>query len=403
MTVSINRDLVSRVRTTLAGGTPTPRDVLAAVMTDPEPSLLDGVSLLRLGSQVYDELAGLGPLTDLFQDPAVTDVVVNGPSQVWVDTGSGLRLEPGYGFADADELRGLAVRLAAAGGARLDESRPCADVRLPDGSRLHAVLPPIAVRGPYLSLRTLRRQSLDLDALVRLGTLTHDSMQIVDAILRARLAFVVSGGTGSGKTTLLAALLALVPATERIVVVEDTTELAPAHPHIVSLQARQSNVEGAGEVNLRDLVRNALRMRPDRLVVGECRGAEVVDLLGALNTGHEGGATTVHANAAADVPARFEALGLLAGVPRAALQAQLAAGLAVVLQLVRVGPVRSLHEVGLLVMDGGQVRAATAWHRDRGPGPVAHELARQLVDRCVPPPAALLAAMGWSTVQGGLP
>ena len=403
MTVGVDRDLVSRVRATLAGGAPTPREVLAAVMADPAPALLDGVSLLRLGTQVYDEVAGLGPLTELIADPAVTDVVVNGPSQVWVDRGSGLRLCQGYGFTDAEALRSFAVRLAASGGVRLDESRPCADARLPDGSRLHAVLPPVAVRGPYLSVRTLRRQSLGLEALVRLGTLTHESMQIVDALVRARLAHVISGGTGSGKTTLLGAMLALVPPTERIVIVEDTTELAPAHPHAISLQSRQSNVEGTGEVGLRDLVRHALRMRPDRLVVGECRGAEVVELLGALNSGHEGGATTVHANAAADVPARFEALGLLAGVPRTALQAQLAAGLAVVLQLVRLGPVRSLHEVSLLLTDDQQIRSVTAWHRDRGNGPAADRLARLLADRGVHPPAALLAPAARPTHSGGFP
>jgi pilus assembly protein CpaF len=230
-------------------------------------------------------------------------------------------------------------------------------------------------------------------------------MQIVDAIVQARLAFVVAGGTGTGKTTLLGAMLALAPPTERIVIVEDTTELAPAHPHVVSLQCRQSNVEGNGEVGLRDLVRAAMRMRPDRLVVGECRGREVIDLLGALNTGHEGGATTVHANAANDVPARFEALGLLAGVPRSALHSQLAAGLALVLQLARVGHVRSLHEVGLLLADGDRITSLPAWRRGQGRGPAAGQLARLLADRGVSPPVALLAAPvePASTVLGGRP
>jgi Flp pilus assembly CpaF family ATPase len=176
------------------------------------------------------------------------------------------------------------------------------DTRLPDGTRVHAVLPPVAVDGPLLSLRTFRHRAFSLDDLVRAGTLTVSSAALVDAVVRARLSYVVSGGTGSGKTTLLAALLGRVPARERIVVVEDSTELRPHHPHVVALQARPSNVEGRGAVGLRDLVRQALRMRPDRLVVGECRGPEVVDVLSALNTGHEGGAATLHANTAGDVP-----------------------------------------------------------------------------------------------------
>ncbi len=384
-------DLVRRVRHRLTdgGGPTTHRAVIEAIRAEPGQAVLGGTTLLRVGERVFDQVAGLGPLATVLADPSVTDVVVNGPGEVWVDRGAGLLPAPDVRFADEADLRGFAQRLAAGAGRRLDDACPYVDVRLPDGSRMHAVLPPLAVRGPYMSVRTLRRQAYSLDDLVRVGTLTLASAQLVEAIVRSRLAYVVTGGTGSGKTTVLAALLARVPATERIVIVEDATELAPNHPHVVALQSRLSNVEGAGTVGMRDLVRQALRMRPDRLVVGECRGAEVVDWLGALNTGHEGGAGTVHANAAADVPARFEALGLLGGISREALHAQLAAGLRVALHLNRVGVTRSLEEVCLLDGSGPTVRAVPAWRRDTGAGPAAATLARLLTERGVPAPAVV--------------
>jgi pilus assembly protein CpaF len=348
----------------------------------------------KIDRWVDEDGVGLGPLAGLVADPAVTDVFVNGPAEVWVDRGDGLQRVPGLRFADSDEVRWFAARLAAACGRRLDDASPSVDVRLPDGTRLHAVLPPVAVGGPYLSLRTLRRQSLGLSALVRLGTLTPDSARLLEAIVGARLAYVVAGGTGSGKTTLLGALLSLVPRHERIVIVEDATELRPDHPHVLSLQCRQSNVEGAGAVGLRDLVRAAMRMRPDRLVIGECRGPEVLDWLGALNTGHEGGAGTVHANAAADVPVRFEALGMLGGVSRYAVRAQVAAGLQVVLQMSRLGRLRSLDEIGVLRAEGDAVRADIAWRRLLGPGPAVDELGRLLAGRGVAMPT-VLSGLRW--------
>jgi pilus assembly protein CpaF len=214
--------------------------------------------------------------------------------------------------------------------------------------------------------------------------------ELLRQVVRARLPYLVTGGTGSGKTTLVAALLALVPGDERIVIVEDSAELRPRHPHVVALQARVSNVEGAGQVTLRDLVRQALRMRPDRLVVGECRGAEVVDLLGALNTGHEGGAATLHANSSTDVPARLEALGLMGGVPRQALHAQVAAALRVVVQLRRTPAGRVVDEVCLLTADDQYlVTAIPAWSRERGAGPAGAALATLLESRGVPVPSAL--------------
>jgi pilus assembly protein CpaF len=335
------------------------------------------------------ELPGAGPLTPLLTDPAVSDVLVNG-RQVWVDRGAGL-VRAGIRVGAPEDVRRLAQRLAAAAGRRLDEGCPFTDARLPDGTRLHAVLPPIAVDGPYLSLRTFRPKAFSLGELVSIGSVSSAGAAVLAAIVAARLAYLVTGGTGAGKTTVLATLLGLVPRDERIVLVEDSAELRPSHPHVVALQARTANVEGAGEVGLRALVRQALRMRPDRLVIGECRGAEVVDLLGALNTGHEGGAGTLHANDPHDVPARLEALGLLGGVPRAALHAQLAAALQVVIQVRRTeARLRVVDQVCLLLPDArGLVRAVPAWNRTGGPGPAAAALARLLRQRGVLVPEAL--------------
>jgi len=334
---------------------------------------------LTPATRMPDEVPGAGPLTGLLRDPSVTDVLVNG-REVWVDRGAGLIRTPVL-LGGAEQVRRLAQRLAA----------PFVDVRLPDGTRLHAVLPPIATTGPYLSLRTLRQRSFTLPELITAGTVDAGGAALLAAVVAARLAFVVSGGTGSGKTTILASLLALVPPHERIVLVEDAAELRPTHPHVVGLQARTSNVEGAGDVGLRELVRQALRMRPDRLIVGECRGAEVLDLLGALNTGHEGGAGTLHANGAAEVPARLEALGLLGGVPREALHAQIAAGLHVVVHLRREPAVRVVEQICLLIPAGTRrmVTAVPAWQRGAGAGPAADTLAGLLIARGVAAPAVL--------------
>ena len=239
-------------------------------------------------------------------------MLVNGAEHVYLDRGPGLELT-GVRFPDEESVRRLAQRLAALGGRRLDDATPYVDLRLPDGTRFHAVLAPLARPGTVISLRVPRRQGFTLDELVGHGTLDEATAELLDAIVAARLAFLVSGGTGSGKTTLLAALLARVGPGERLVVVEDASELRPDHPHVVALEGRPANLEGAGAVEVRTLVRQALRMRPDRLVVGEVRGAEIVDLLAALNTGHEGGCGTLHANSAIDVPARVEALALAAG------------------------------------------------------------------------------------------
>ena len=385
--------VVDRVRRRFAldGVEATPAAVVTAVRRETGAGVLGDTTVLRLADQVHDQLVGAGPLAPLLADQEVTDVLVNGV-QVWVDRGAGLQ-RAAVTLRHPDEVRRLAQRLAAACGRRLDDGQPYADARLPDGTRLHAVLPPVATGGPYLSLRTFRQRPFSLPDLVEHGTVAPTVAPVLAAIVAARLAYLVTGGTGSGKTTLLSTLLGLVPPTERIVLVEDAAELRPVHPHVVALQARTANVEGAGAVGLTDLVRQALRMRPDRLVVGECRGAEIVDLLGALNTGHDGGAGTLHANTPRDVPARLEALGMLGGLPRAALHAQVVAALQVVLQVRRTDRGRVLESVSVLLPSGDQ-RLATvvpAWRRLSGAGPGAQALAQLLADRGVVVPAILRA------------
>ncbi|MFF6775386.1 TadA family conjugal transfer-associated ATPase [Streptomyces sp. NPDC012637] len=343
--------LLDAVRQRLAesGAEPTPARVAAALRA--QGRLLGDAEVLGAAEELRCELIGTGPLEPLLADPRVTDVLVSAPDRVWVDRGTGLEAT-GVTFPDAAAVRRLAQRLAAVAGRRLDDARPWVDARLPDGTRMHAVLPPVAVGSTCLSLRVVRPRAFSVGELADAGTVPPGGEPVLRALVEARVSFLVSGGTGSGKTTLLSTLLGLVGPRERIVVAEDSAELRPDHPHVVRLEARPPNQEGAGLVTLRDLVRQALRMRPDRLVVGEVRGPEAVDLLAALNTGHEGGCGTVHANAAADVPARLEALGTAAGLDRAALHSQLGAGLSAVLHLVRDrSGLRRIAEVHVLERD----------------------------------------------------
>jgi pilus assembly protein CpaF len=380
-------DLVDRVRTRLAtgGGATSSAAVAAAVRAESGgvASDLDVLAALRVLRQ---EFVGAGPLDELLRDPRTTDVLVCGPRAVWVDRGRGLE-SAGVRFDDEAAVRRLAQRLALAAGRRLDDASPYVDGWLADaGVRLHAVLPPVAVDGTCLSLRVLRPSTHDLPALRRLGTVDDAGESLLRAVLAARLAFLVSGGTGTGKTTILGALLSAADPRERIVCVEDAQELAPRHPHVVRLVSRPANIEGAGGVVLRDLVRQALRMRPDRLVVGEVRGAEVCELLSALNTGHDGGAGTVHANSAREVPARLEALAATGGLGRAALHSQLAAAVQVVLHMRRrPDGVRVLDVVGVPVRDGGEVVVRSAWSGG-GWGEARPMLGALLTERGVTPP-----------------
>lgn len=294
------------------------------------------------------EHAGFGPLARFVADPAVTDVFLNPDGTVWVDRGAGARVEPALRVPPG-EARELAVRLVAAGGRHLDEATPAVDVRLGDGIRVHGVLPPVSPEAAVLSIRLPRVEQLDLAVLAAAGFFARVPRSRVEALVARRANVLVTGAAGSGKTTLLGAMLSSTPPEERILVVEDVAELRIAHPHLVRLEARQPNLEGAGGVGLDRLVREALRMRPDRLVVGECRGAELRELLTALNTGHDGGAGTLHANSLADVPARLEALGALAGWTPDALARQAVSAIDAVLHLTRdERGVRMLAEAGRL-------------------------------------------------------
>jgi pilus assembly protein CpaF len=369
-----------RDRVILAGEGVDHHSVTRAVRA--EGVILDRRVLAKLAVDLRSELTGAGPLDPLLADPSVTDILVNGCNDLWVDRGSGLQ-RLASPLADEGAVRALAVRLAARSGRRLDDANPCVDARLPTGERLHAVIPPIAATGTAISLRVPARRRYTLAELARCGTFGPREEQWLTALVRSHAAFLVTGGTGSGKTTVLSALLGLVDPGERIVIAEDTMELRPDHPHVVNLESRPANVEGTGAVSLQALVRQALRMRPDRLVVGEVRGAEIVDLLGALNTGHEGGCGTLHANGAADVPARVEALALAAGLPAEGARAQLLAGIDVVIHVSRdsSGRRRVVEVAALRSGPAGSVVATPALHMQGGvmqPGPAHDALAARL-------------------------
>jgi pilus assembly protein CpaF len=357
--------LVDSVRARLAHD-PDPTDptaITAAVRST--GVVLDRPRLDQLTRALGEELGGLGALEPLLRDPQVTDVLVNAPDEVWLDRGAGLVRAP-VGFVDEAAVRALAVRLASRAGRRLDDATPYVDARLPGGQRLHAVIPPLSVRGTAISLRIPSARRFAIADLVVAGTVDQEGASWLRALVRSRAAFLISGGTGTGKTSVLGALIGDVPHRERIVVVEDTCELDPEHPHVVSLEARPANLEGQGEIPMRTLVRQALRMRPDRLVVGEVRGAEVVDLLAAMNTGHEGGCGTVHANSAGAVPDRLVALGLAAGMTLAGVHAQASAGLEVVVHLARLPDgTRVVAELGVVTggEQGAQVRPALVRRR----------------------------------------
>lgn len=386
-----HEELLERVRHRLAevSGRLSPALVAGAIRAE-AGGVLGDTDLLAALRVLQTELSGAGPLEALLREPTTADVLVTAPDAVWVDRGAGLE-RTDVRFADESAVRRLAQRLALSAGRRLDEAQPWVDGRLPEagyggaGVRLHAVLPPVAADGTTVSLRVLRPATQGLDVLVASGSVPAEVAGLLEAVVAARLAFLVVGGTGSGKTTLLAALLARVDHRERIVCVEDAAELAPQHPHVVRLVARAPNVEGVGEVTVRQLVRQALRMRPDRVVVGEVRGAEVVDLLTALNTGHDGGAGTVHANSPREVPARLEALAALGGMDAAALHSQLAAAVQVVLHVHRgTDGARGLAAVGVLERSAsGTVTVAPAWNRSGGRGAAWAALVELLAERGV--------------------
>jgi pilus assembly protein CpaF len=379
-------DLVSRVRRRLVTDLADQPDLEVALRAESDV-IADDTVLEQLRRDVQAELVGAGPLEPLLALPGVTDVLVNAADEVWLDRGAGME-RAAVRFPDDAAVRRLAQRLAAAAGRRLDDAMPFVDATLPDGTRLHAVLPPLAAC-TTLSLRVLARERHALLDLIRLGTVPPDVASVLQAIVGAKLAVVISGGTGSGKTTLLGALLGTVAPDERLLVIEDAPELVIEHPHVVRLVTRTANVEGAGAVGLRELVRHALRMRPDRIVVGEFRGAEMVELLVALNTGHDGGAATLHANSAGDVPARFAALGALAGLPLAAVTSLVASAVDVVLHLRRTRGGRIVEEIGLLQRGGDELRVVPVWSKRAGVGVAAPELGARIAQRAAEVPGLL--------------
>lgn len=329
--------------------------------------LLPAAELAAVVRDLTDELAGLGPLEPLLRTPGVTDVMVNGPHEVWVERDGVLQRTPDR-FPDSEALRSAIVRVLGPLGLRLDRARPYVDARLPDGSRLHALLPPLAPDGPVVTIRRFAPVAKTWEELAEEGAVPDEVAGLLRGAVTARRALVCAGRTGTGKTTLMGLLLDDVGADERVVVVEDAAELRPRCPHAVRLETRAPNAEGAGEVTLRDLVRQALRMRPDRIVVGEVRGVEVVDVLQALATGHEGCMTTVHARAADEALVRLEGMALLAGLPLAAARAQLAVALdlLVVLGRDRTSGRRGVVEVAEVGAGGGDgpVGVKVLWRRD---------------------------------------
>jgi len=344
-----------------------------------EAGVISDVDVLDLLRRLRHDSTGIGALEELLAVEGLTDIVVNGPDQVFIDRGQGMERSR-LAFRDDAEVRQLATRLATACGRRLDDARPFADGRLTreDGTiiRLHALLSPPAAEHTCLSLRILRPATTTLEELTTRGTVDKHIAQLLRGIVRHRRSLLVVGGTGTGKTTLLAALLAEVAHHERIVCIEDTAELQPPHPHVVTLVSRGANIEGTGDITMSDLLRQALRMRPDRIVVGEIRGAEVVDLLAALNTGHDGGAGTIHANTLAEVPARLEALAALGGLDRAALHPQFAAAVDVIIVMRRLPDGRRIVDQIGRVEDTAHPQPV--WDSARGELPGFAEFAREV-------------------------
>ena len=307
------------------------RDTIAAIVTEIRAKLPRSLDPDALGGEILDEALGLGPLENLLADDAVTEIMVNGPDRIFVEKSGKIQLTQ-QAFMDAQSVMAVIERIVSPLGRRVDESQPYVDARLPDGSRVNCIIHPLSLVGPCITIRKFsRRQLFDKD-LIRLGTLTDDMAKFLDVCVKMRKNIIVSGGTGSGKTTLLNVLSNYLPATERILTIEDAAELRLHQPHLIRLEARPPNIEGRGAITIRDLVRNALRMRPDRIIVGECRGGEALDMLQAMNTGHDGSLTTVHANAPRDVISRLETMVLMSGMdlPSRAIREQIASAVDVV-------------------------------------------------------------------------
>jgi pilus assembly protein CpaF len=335
---ALRRGLVERRRVAAAAGKAAGGGLAEEVqaLIEEEAALLGQRDREAVAARILRDTVGLGPLEDLLADPLVEEVMVNGPGQVYVERAG--RIEPtGVVFAGEEELRNAIERILAPLGRRVDELSPMVDARLADGSRVNVVIPPLAIDGPTLSIRRFGVRRPGPRELVELGSMTEGQRQLLEGAVAARRSVLVSGGTGSGKTTLLNALSSFISTGERMVTIEDAAELRLQQPHVVRLESRPAGVEGRGEVTIRDLLRNALRMRPDRIVIGEVRGPEALDLVMALNTGHDGALSTVHANSPADALRRIETLALMAGVglPHEAIAEQVQRGIDLVVHLER--------------------------------------------------------------------
>lgn len=311
------------------------RDIANRLINE-EAAPLSLIQRRHVVRQIEDEVMGLGPLEPLLADPSVSDILVNGPEHIYVERAGKLQ-RTAIRFHDDAHLLNIIDRIVSKVGRRIDESIPMVDARLHDGSRVNAIIPPLAIDGPVLSIRRFRKDALRMDDLVRFGSLNSTLIELLRSIVLGRLNVMISGGTGSGKTTLLNAMSAFIPERERIITIEDSAELQLQQPHVVRLETRQVNVEGRGQITQRDLVRNSLRMRPDRIVVGEVRGAEALDMLQAMNTGHDGSLTTIHANSSRDALSRVETMVAMTGIqfPITALRTQIASAIDVLIHMER--------------------------------------------------------------------
>ena len=382
---ALRRRLIARARDGAAAVGELSGEVRALV--DEEAPALPDAARAALAARVVRLATGLGPLEPLLADPAVDEVMVNGPAEVWVERRGRLERVEAVRFAGEAELMHSIERILAPLGRRVDEASPLCDARLADGSRVNVAIPPLSLSGPCLTIRKFRRQGFSLADLVSGGTLPQPLADMLASCVRARASILVSGGTGSGKTTTLGALSAAIPDGERIVTIEDAAELRLRQRHVVRLESRPANLEGRGEVTIRALVRNALRMRPDRIVVGEVRGAEALDMLMALNTGHEGSLTTVHANSPEDALRRVETLALMAGVglPHEAVREQVASALQLVVHQARLpSGARRIESVAEVVRVAGgagtrelyRLRGDRPWWRPPAAGALAERLER---------------------------